>query len=100
MLTCLLNPALPIRLRYSTQSPIPSSSPEIRGLLVILFARLSLATCHFRLTSFLSYSSALFCTLEIHNCFPFNRLRTLCAKHPGGGIGSERKTSSFTLTPC
>jgi len=36
-----------------------------------------------------SISSTLFCTLEIHNRFPFNRFRTLCPKHPGVGMGND-----------
>ena len=40
---------------------------------------------------FFSRSSALFCTPEIHNCFPFNRFRTLCQNHPG--VGSVGQTS-------
>ena len=43
------------------------------------------ATRHSPLSSFFSRSCALFCTLEIHNCFPFNRFRTLSAKHRGVG---------------
>ena len=39
----------------------------------------------FTLSPFFSHSCALFCTLEISNSFPFNRLRTLCQKHLGWG---------------
>src|SRR5260370_30572155 len=38
-------------------------------------------------SSFLSYSSALFCTSQKLNPFVFNRFRTLCQKPPGAGEG-------------
>src|ERR1700688_4902424 len=39
-----------------------------------------------------SYAYALFCTVQNHTCFIFMGLRTLCAKHPGGGaLRSEER---------
>src|SRR5260370_41147242 len=38
-------------------------------------------------SSFLSYSYALFCTQQKHNCFVLKRFRTLCQKHTGWGEG-------------
>src|SRR5713226_688539 len=37
------------------------------------------------LSTFFSYSCALFCTLAKHNSFVSKHFRTLCAKHPGVG---------------
>jgi len=49
--------------------------------------RRDLATCKRspHPTLLFSTTSALFCILEIHNYFPFNRFHTLCPKHPGVG---------------
>ena len=38
-------------------------------------------------SSFVSYSSKLFCTRQNLNSFLFKRFRTLCQKHPGWGEG-------------
>src|SRR5258708_39550352 len=38
-------------------------------------------------SSFFSHSCALFCTPRNANAFIFKHSRTLCAKHPGWGVG-------------
>src|SRR6266702_8224430 len=42
------------------------------------------------LSPLFSLCCALFCTLQKHNSFLFNRFRTLCQKPPGVGVGTAR----------
>src|SRR5215472_542352 len=86
MLTCSL-----IRIQQARLSLL--GSPSARRFPLF---RSPLVTRHFRLTSFLSRSCALICTLEIHNFFPFNRFRTLGPKHPGWGCPFHSETHPFS----
>ena len=75
--------AYPVTLRLQPRQDLPC--------LPVSASRLSASNLE-HLSPLFSACSALFCTPETRNPFPFNRFRTLCQKHPGWASSFSRNT--------